>query len=290
MARFWRVIVRLLSWIVVAGVVALAGYVVMMSGMFHTPSSFHDFKASQAPAVTGPVLVVGATQGTGLEVVRELLARNLNVVATVRASSNTKALDELGVAQVVMDVQDEQQVRAAITPGTYSAIISTVGTAARDLPERRSVLSSLIKGQVKMDPGKRPDYVGNRRLMDAARDAGVRRFIFITVIGAGDSAEGVPLPARSGHDAVTPLKTQAEAHLRASGLDYTIIRPGGLGPRVLAATGKARLTEDAASFSYMSRIDLARLVVDALGDPATIGHTYTAWDPERLHLWDLFID
>ncbi len=286
--RLLRNIARFLSWIVAAGVVALAGYVVMMSGMFHTPGSFHDFQAFQAPS--GPVLVVGATQGTGLEVVRELLARDLNVVATVRATSNTTALDTLGVATVVMDVQDEQQVRAAITPGTYSAIISTVGTAARDLPERRNVLSSLIKGQVKMDPGKRPDYVGNRNLVDAARDAGIRRFVLVTVIGAGNSAGGVPLPARSGHDAVTPLKTQAEDHLRASGLDYTIIRPGGLGPRVLAATGQARLTEDAASFSYMSRIDLARLVVDALGDPTTIGRTYTAWDAERLHLWNLFID
>lgn len=283
-----RTFLKLVSSLLLIGLVVLATYVVMMSGMFHTPASFYDFRAYQTPE--GPVLVVGATQGTGLEVVRELRARGQAVVVTVRPTSNTAALDELGVEKVVMDAMDEPQVRAAIVPGRYSAIISTMGTAARDLPERRSPLMSIFKGQVEMDPNKRPDFIGNRHLIDAARDAGIRRFVFVTVIGAGDSAEAVPLPARASHDAVTPLKTQAEDYLRASGLDYTIIRPGGLGPRVLAATGKARLTEDVGSFSYMSRIDLARLVVGALGDPATIGRTYTAWDPERLHLWNLFID
>jgi hypothetical protein len=55
-------------------------------------------------------------------------------------------------------------------------------------------------------------------------------------------------------------------------------------------TNTARLTEDAASFSFMGRKDLAQLVVDSLYDDSTIGKTFTAYDPNRLYLWNLFLD
>jgi len=283
--RIVKTTLKIVAGLLVVGIVSLLG---MMSGAFHTPASFHDFATYRG--APGAVLVVGATQNTGLEVVRELLARNQPVVASVRASSNTAALDALGVEKVVLDAMDEQQVRAVIVPGRYSAVVSTVGTAARDLPPRRNRFRAMFEEPVRMDPARRPDYLGNRNLMDAARAAGIQRFVFVTVIGTGDSFDAAPVPARSRLMDVIPLKNQAEEHLRASGLDWTIIRPGGLGPAVLAATGTARLTGDPAAFSYISRRDLARLVVDSLGDPATVGHTYTAWDRSRLNVWNLFLD
>ncbi len=235
-----KIVKTTLKIIVVLLVVGVVSYLGMMSGAFHTPASFHDLAADRG--APGAVLVVGATQ-------------------------NTAALDALGVEKVVMDAMDEQQVREVIVPGRYVAMVSTVGTAARDRPERRNMFRSMFEGPARMDPAKRPDYVGNRNLIDAS-----------------------PVPIRRGQKDVVLLKNQAEDHLRASGLDYTIIRPGGLGPSVLAATGTARLTEDPASLSYISRKDLARLVVDSLGDPSTAGHTYTAWDRSRRNLWNLFID
>ncbi len=286
-----KIVKTTLMIVAVLLVVGIVGLIGMMSGAFRTPASFHDFAAAPGvPAAPGAVLVVGATQNTGLEVVRELRARKQPVVASVRSTSNTAALDALGVEKVVMDVMDEQQVREVIVPGRYSAVVSTVGTAARDLPERRNMFKAMFEGPNRMDPAKRPDYAGNRNLMDAAKAAGIPRFIFVTVIGTGDSFDAAPGPARRGLMDVIPLKNQAESHLRASGLDYTIIRPGGLGPSMLAATGTARLTEDPASFSYIARKDLARLVVDSLGDPSTAGHTYTAWDRSRRNIWNLFID
>ena len=256
--------------------------------MFHTPANFFDPGSYQE---TGEdILIVGGTRGTGLEIVKQLVEIGETAVVTVRPTSNTQALEELGVETVVMDALEEDQVRDAVTPGRYAAIVSTLGTSARDLPKRQNVLQGLLFGQTKMDPNKRPDFIGNRHLVDAAREAGVRRFVLVTVIGAGNSADAVPLPARRGHDDVTPLKTQAEDYLRNSGLEYTIIRPGGLGPRNLAVTGTAKLTEDPDAFSYMGRSDLAHLTILALGDKRTIGKTYTAYDPSRLHLWNLFLD
>jgi uncharacterized protein YbjT (DUF2867 family) len=281
-------IVKALSYMVLAAFIVAAGYVILMSGMFHSPESFHQL-AEYEPA-GGKVLVVGGTRGTGLEVVKELKSLGESVVVTVRPTSNTEALDELGVETVIMDALVETQVQAAVSQGDFVAIVSTLGTSASDLPTRQNALQGLIKGQTKMDPNKRPDFVGNRALIDAARAAGVKRFVLVTVIGAGDSADAVPLPARRGHNDVIPLKNQAEDYLRASGLDYTIIRPGGLGPRNLAETGTAKLTEDSKSFSYMGRTDLAKLTVAALGDPTTIDKTFTSFDSSRLHLWNLFID
>jgi hypothetical protein len=260
--RVLKTILKSISYIAVAGVLALAVYVFLMSGIFHKPESFLETGTYQPAG--GRILVVGGTRGTGLEIVKKLNAMGEEVVVTVRLTSNTEALDELGIETVVMDALIPEQVQAAVTEGNFSAIVSTLGTSARDLPVRSNPLKSLIFGQTKMDPNKRPDFVGNR--------------------------DAVPWPARRGHNDVTPLKTKAEDYLRDSGLAYTIIRPGGLGPRNLAATGTARLTEDAKSFSYMGRGDLAELTIAALGDPATSGKTYTSYDPSRLYLWDLFID
>jgi len=87
---------------------------------------------------------------------------------------------------------------------------------------------------------------------------------------------------------VMELKTRAEDHLRASGIAYTIIRPGGLGN--VKETGTAVLAEDPQAFSYISRADLATLTVAALGDARTEFKTYSAYDPSRKVIWKMFND
>jgi uncharacterized protein YbjT (DUF2867 family) len=80
-------------------------------------------------------------------------------------------------------------------------------------------------------------------------------------------------------------KTRAEEHLRSSGLDYTIIRPGGLLGN--EAENRAYLTPDTQSMSWIRRADLARLVVQALDDPRAAGHVYHAHDPDRTRFWSI---
>lgn len=277
---------RATEWLLVAGLLIVGGYVLMMSGIFHRPDTV--FTAAPYKHTGGGILVVGGTRGTGLAVVGELLNRGEQVTAMVRETSDTRALDELGVAKVVADAMNAEQVRAAIPDGAYSAVISALATAPRDLPEHKGFIRTLLTGPVRMAPEKRPDFVGNRNLIDAAKAAGVSRFVLVTVIGAGDSADAVPLPARNATSDIIPVKEKAEAYLRESGLAYTIIRPGWLGD--VAATGTAILTEDPLSFSYIAREDLAKLVVLALGDGRTIGRTYSAYDPARRYLWELYTD
>ncbi|MEO7386564.1 MAG: NAD(P)H-binding protein, partial [Gammaproteobacteria bacterium] len=133
--------------------------------------------------------------------------------------------------------------------------------------------------------GPRPDFDGNRNAVDAARLAGVKRFVMVTVIGAGDSYSASPLIARYFLRNVIPEKTKAEDYLKTSGLEFTIIRPGGLLGN--EAQGKAYLTEDTHSMSWIRRADLARLAVQALDDPRSIGKIYHAFDPDRTRFWSI---
>lgn len=251
-------ILKAIGGLVLALVLFVLAYFFWLSGSSHEAVNIRAAANYVSPG--GPVLIFGGTRGTGLEIVRKLRERGESVTVAVRSTSNTSELQKLGVNTVVADALDADQVNAAVASGNFAAVISTLGTA-------------------RGEKHKRPDFVGNRNVIDATKAAGVKRFVFITVIGAGNSAEAAPGFSKRFLAEVIALKTQAEDHLRASGLDYTIIRPGGLGD--VPTTGTAVLAEDPEAFSFIGRTDLADLAVQALGDPATVGKTYSAYDPSR---------
>jgi uncharacterized protein YbjT (DUF2867 family) len=206
--------------------------------------------------MAGKILVFGGNRGTGLEVCRILAARGEAVTACVRPAADATELERLGVTLCRGDILDAGSVAAVLGNGTWRAIIDTVG-GRRGEP--------------------RPDNVGTRHLVDAARAAGVRRFIFVTAIGCGDSRGAVGPRVIEFLGAVLDEKTLGEDYLLASGLDWTILRPGGMTHD--PASGTAIKTEDRSAMGVINRADLARLVVDCLDDPATIGRIYHAIDP-----------
>jgi len=265
-----RWILALLKWIgglVALAVVSIVAYVFWLSGSAHQPTGVHRFSDYQAS--DGPILVFGGNRGTGLGIVRELRARGEAVTVAVRSTSNVSDLEALGVDVVIADALQSETVDFAVRSKPFVAVISTLGTS-------------------RGEQAQRSDFIGNRNVIDAAKAAGIRRMLLVTVIGAGDSIDAAPLPSRRFLAEVIELKTRAEDHLRASGLDYTIIRPGGLTDGV--PSDKAYLAEDAATFSFIARADLAKLVVNALGDPATVGKTYSAYDPTRKTMATMFQD
>jgi len=222
-------------------------------------------QTAAAPAAATPdqVLIVGGTRRTGLEIVKLLLARGQAVTVMARPSSDTSALEQLGVPIVRADALDAAQVKSTFAGGRFRAVISTLGASRSDK--------------------KPPDFEGNRNVIDAAKDAGVRRFLLVSTIGAGSSSDTASVAAKLMYGNVMTLKTQAEEYLAASSLDYTVIRPGGLLDK--EASGKAVLSEDPETFSLIARADLAQLLVDALDDRKTIGRTYSAYDETREGFW-----
>ncbi len=211
----------------------------------------------------------GGNRATGLEIVKQLRERGEDVTVAVRASSRTDELRAMGAKTVIADALDAASVSAAFASGNYRLAVSTLGTS-------------------RGENANRPDFVGNRNVIDAAKAAGVQRIVFVTVIGTGNSYDAAPRPARSFLKDVIALKSLAEDHLRASGVPYTILRPGGLNDR--KSTGTASMAEDPQAFSFMSRRDVALMTVAAIGDPATINKTYNLYDPSRRTLWKQFND
>ena len=223
-----------------------------------------SFSAAQ-PSGNAGVLIFGATRGTGLRLAKLLVARGDEVTALVRPSSDLSELDPLNVRLVTGDALNRADVDAAFAEGPYRAVVSTIGCFRCDQP---------------------PDYVGNKNIIDAAVASGNRRVIIISTVGAGESKEGAPWISKWILEDVILLKEQAEQHLIDSGLDYTIIRPGGL--KEAEATGNGILTEDATAMGIITRADLAGLLVQCIDDEETIGKTYTAVDSEMTWPWDMW--
>jgi len=129
---------------------------------------------------TRVVTVVGASGTLGAAIVRALLERGVRVRAVVRATSNRAKLESLGVTDyAVADLNDPSSLQRALTaePRAEAVVASAAGFTVHS---RRT----------KADNSK-TDIEGYRHLVDAAKEAGISRFILISILEC-DKAVGVP--------------------------------------------------------------------------------------------------
>ncbi|MFK7955590.1 MAG: SDR family oxidoreductase [Lysobacterales bacterium] len=217
---------------------------------------------ANAASKDAPILIFGASRNSGLELAKKLHARGEQVVAFVRPTSDRTALEALDASFLEGDAMDAESVEAATRSQPFRAVVTTVGCLKCDPPV---------------------DFVANRNIIDATKAAGINRLLLITTIGAGDSFEVIPFPTQKILGPILPLKTQAEAHLRASGLNYIIIRPGGL----LSGqpSGNGMLSEAPEAFGYIDRSDLAEMMLACLDGNACDGKTLAAIDSLRTTYW-----
>jgi putative NADH-flavin reductase len=206
------------------------------------------------------VLVIGASRGVGLETVKTLLAAGHTVRALARAARDI-AIEDARLERLDGDALDRATVDRALAG--VDAVIQSLGVAIA--PE------AVLKGTTLFSKA-------TRILVDAMRAGGVRRLVVVTGFGAGDSRghggflyESVlfPLLLKRIYDD----KDVAEQIVRASGLDWTIVRPGLLtnGP---ATGGYEVLIEPAAWRAGMiSRADVADFLAKQVDDAAYVGKT-----------------
>lgn len=205
------------------------------------------------------ILLFGGTGRTGLEVAKLLVGRGGQVTAVVRPGSDSSELETVGVSLLTGNPLEDGPVQQAFGSDTYKAVISTLG-------HRRG------------EPGPRADLAGTKLIVDAAVQYGITRMLMVTMIGTGDSIGAVSDKVVEFLGDAIEAKTEAEAYLKDSGLDYTILRPGGLSSD--PATGTGEKTTDHNVMGVITTGDLARLVVECLDDDDTIGQTYHTIDPE----------
>lgn len=211
--------------------------------------------------MTAPTLVVfGARSGAGFELARLAGRAQVAVVAVVRPGADHAALAGLGCRVVEADACDPAAVGAAfrgLSPGIWVA--STLGGRAGE---------SFV------------DAVGNRAVIDAARAHGAGRMLLVSSLGAGDSRAFASERLLAAIGDVLAAKTEAEEHLRASGLAYVILRPGGLvdGP----ANGTGELSGAPDRHGFIGRGELARLALGCLVSGEHDRMTLSAVDPKQL--------
>ncbi|SNZ12492.1 Uncharacterized conserved protein YbjT, contains NAD(P)-binding and DUF2867 domains [Natronoarchaeum philippinense] len=211
------------------------------------------------------VLVAGASGGTGREILTQLRNAGVVVRAMTRSADRELELKRRGADEVVVgDLLDPADaVRAA---EGCDAVLCAVGTG----PSPRHLLG-----------GDLVDRTGVANLLTAAISEGVDRFVYESAIGVGNSAPGMPLPFRLGIRATLRAKAASESALRASGLEYTILRPGRLTND--PATGDVLVGRGGDTVSgAIPRADVARLMVAALFTPEASGETFEVVSREGL--------
>jgi uncharacterized protein YbjT (DUF2867 family) len=104
------------------------------------------------------------------------------------------------------------------------------------------------------------DQEGAKRLIDASKNAGIRKFVMLSAMGADDPSVSDTL------EDYLKAKQNADNYLKSSGLNYTIVRPGSLTDE--EGTGKIQLEEKINNEGSISRADVAQTLVDVLNDIA----------------------
>ena len=201
------------------------------------------------------VLIVGATGGTGRELVTQALERGLAVTALVRNPSRLRA-EHPRLTVVQGDVLDAASVDAAVRG--QDAVLSALGHRRYIYPTR--ILSA-----------------GTRNIMRAMASHGVRRLVCETSLGLGDSAGRLGLMyTLFVIPAILPFyfwdKTRQERAIAESGLDWVIVRPGALtdGER----RGRVREGGRVGSFLWtvrVSRTDVAAFMLNQLASDTYLG-------------------
>lgn len=125
---------------------------------------------------------------------------------------------------------------------------------------------------------------GNINVIDAAVAAGVHRFVLTTSIGCGESAAALDPLVKAIIGRAIRAKEWAENHLRATDLDWTIVRSGG--PARKAGTGSGILTESTQVTGYISLTDLGEMLFLALVSNRTVHRALAAVDSSRAYNLD----
>ncbi len=195
------------------------------------------------------LVVVGGSSGVGLACVKDALSRGHEVTLFARSASST-GLSHERLQAVDGDALVKADVLQALSGA--NAVLQTLGVPF-DL--------KLFTGPITLFSES------TKVLLDAMGSTGVSRLVALTGFGAGDSKSAVSALQRPGFNLVFGKayadKSEQERMIKASGLDWTMARPGVL--RNGSKTGKYRVLADSEEWrnGVIRRADVADFMVGA---------------------------
>ena len=173
-------------------------------------------------------------------------------VALIRKAEQVAEIEAIGAEARMLDIENTDAEGFAKQFEGCDAVVFAAGGGGDGSVERK----------------KSVDLGGSLKSIEGAKLAGISRFVQISAISVDEE-----LPEDTGEvwKAYVEAKRDADTALRDSGLDWTIIRPGGLTDDV--ATGKVTAAERV-DRGEIPRADVADVVRRCLQDPSTIGKQF----------------
>ena len=195
------------------------------------------------------ILVAGGHGQIALRLLKLLADQGHTARGLIRHRDQAADLEAAGAVPVLGDLENDPTLEPYVKGADAVVFAAGAGPGSGSARKRTVDLGGAVK------------------LADAATAAGVRRYVIISSIGAQDPASG-----GGSMRAYLEAKAGADAYVRASGLDWTVVRPGGLTDD--PGTGKVAVHTDLGHHGPVPRDDVAAVAAACLTTPATIGVTF----------------
>jgi uncharacterized protein YbjT (DUF2867 family) len=194
------------------------------------------------------VVIVGGHGKIGLRLEKLLAERGDSPRGIIRKTEQAVDLEEIGVEPIVLDIENVDDISDALAGA--DAVVFAAGSGAGSGPARKRTV----------------DYGGAVKLVQAALVQDIRRYLIVSAMGANHP--------ESWSDEMRPYyeaKAEADKIVMESGLDYTIVRPGGLTDD--PGTGTVQVA-DQLDTGQVTRDDVAAVIAECLVADNTIGKAF----------------
>jgi uncharacterized protein YbjT (DUF2867 family) len=195
------------------------------------------------------VAIAGGHGQIALRLARVLTARGDQARSLIRNPDHADDVRAVGADPVVCDLEQASEDDVARAVDGADAVVFAAGAGPGSGSERKDTM----------------DYGGAAKLIAAAKRAGIARYVIVSSMGADANASGDDTFA-----VYLRAKGRADDDLRASGLDFTVVRPGALTNE--PGTGRVALGEKV-DRGEIPRDDVAAVLAAVLGAPNTVGAT-----------------
>lgn len=195
------------------------------------------------------VAIAGGHGKIALRLAKVLSQRGDEVVALIRNPDHADEVRQAGAEPAVVDLEHANDGDVAQAIAGCDAVVFAAGAGPGSGSARKETM----------------DYGGAVKLIAAAKQAGVSRYVIVSSMGANPNE-----PGDDTFSVYLRAKGRADDAVRESGLDTTVVRPGSLTND--AGTGRVRLDESL-PHGQVARDDVAAVLVAVLDSPNTIGRT-----------------
>ncbi len=194
------------------------------------------------------VVVIGGHGKIARRLLKLLADRSDTGRGVIRNPDQAKDLEAIGATPIVLDIENKE-IGDAVAGA--DAVIFAAGAGPGSGPARKQTV----------------DYGGAVKLIDAAKANGVSRYLIVSAMGA-NHPERWSGQIRPYYEA----KAAADKAVVESGLDYTVVRPGGLTDD--PGTGKVEIAERLDHSGRVPRDDVALVLVECLTAENTFGKSF----------------